>query len=459
MQAASVDGLGVDRKQSNTEESNDPTPREETDAAVPTVPTVVIDCGTRNTRIGFCGDDRPRYTFPSRAGYFSHPPNTQTTGTRDYFTGADVWESTKWAFVFSCRCHRFKNDTQALQQPTLSLLHSVGNLGETVLGNILSFANTNLVGQICVDLCEKLESKAATNGFICRGLAHHGAPNVDVLEMIWASSFYSRLRIDPSEHGVLLCCNGGVHVKSTREKQCELMFRQFNVKKVHFCNKAVLSLYATGRVTGTVLYSGESLSYCVPIYEGNLLSHAYTKCYVRTNQGAYVTDRIKRKHQVTTETARRMKEEWCAIYPSRSLAEDNRVPWDKREGHLIRKKEKTTSTVNVDKYDYAELFFSEAKVNVSGFHGYLQDDVSGSIFKCDLDIRVELFANIVLSGGNTMITGFSERLKDELVQFVPMYNVNVVAVENRDELGWIGGSILGALPGFNQMQNWVKKYT
>lgn len=44
------------------------------------------------------------------------------------------------------------------------------------------------------------------------------------------------------------------------------MFETFNVPLFFLANKAVLSLLATGRKSGVIVKSGESISYVVPIY-------------------------------------------------------------------------------------------------------------------------------------------------------------------------------------------------
>ena len=79
-----------------------------------------------------------------------------------------------------------------------------------------------------------------------------------------------------------------------------------------------------------------------------------------------------------------------------------------------------------------------------------------SILKCDVDIRKDLYNNIVLSGGTTMFPGFPERLSKELIALAPStMKVKVFAPQERKFLVWIGGSILSSLSTFQTM--WITK--
>ena len=98
-------------------------------------------------------------------------------------------------------------------------------------------------------------------------IEHGYVTNWDDLEKIFHHTFYNELRIDPSEHPLLL--TEPVHnPKSNREKMIQLMFEKFSVPSYYVGKQAVLSLYASGRTTGIVLESGDGVTQIVPIYEG-----------------------------------------------------------------------------------------------------------------------------------------------------------------------------------------------
>ena len=89
---------------------------------------------------------------------------------------------------------------------------------------------------------------------------------------------------------------------------------------------------------------------------------------------------------------------------------------------------------------------------MGGFH----ELVYGSILKCDIDIRKDLYSNIVMSGGTTMFPGIAERLSKEVTSLAPTtMKVKVVAPQERKFLVWIGGSILSSLSTFQTL--WITK--
>merc|ERR1712109_390300 len=79
-----------------------------------------------------------------------------------------------------------------------------------------------------------------------------------------------------------------------------------------------------------------------------------------------------------------------------------------------------------------------------------------SVMKCDVDIRRDLYKNIVMSGGTTMFTGIPERLEKEMKALAPQnMDIKVIAPPERKYSVWIGGSILASLSTFEEM--WVTK--
>ena len=82
-----------------------------------------------------------------------------------------------------------------------------------------------------------------------------------------------------------------------------------------------------------------------------------------------------------------------------------------------------------------------------GIHQLVLD----SCLQCDLELRLDLYRNVVLSGGNSMFPGFSERMRKELSALVSPLSVRVVAPSERNYFPWIGGSIVASLSTFSRM--------
>jgi len=111
-------------------------------------------------------------------------------------------------------------------------------------------------------------------------------------------------------------------------------------------------------------------------------------------------------------------------------------------------------TVGAERFRCTEVLFNPSMIGME--QDGIQHLLFTSIMKCDVDIRKDLYANIVLSGGSTMFEGLEGRLKKELEILAPeSMNVNIVAPEERKYSVWVGGSILASLMSFQEM--WIFK--
>ena len=109
-------------------------------------------------------------------------------------------------------------------------------------------------------------------------------------------------------------------------------------------------------------------------------------------------------------------------------------------------------TIGNERFRCPEALFQPSLLGMDacGIH----ETTYNSIMKCDIDIRMTLYGNIVLSGGNTMFPGIAERMHRELDDQCGR-RVKVIAPPERKFSAWIGGSILASLSTFQQM--WISK--
>jgi len=69
--------------------------------------------------------------------------------------------------------------------------------------------------------------------------------------------------------------------------------------------------------------------------------------------------------------------------------------------------------------------------------------------KCDVDIKKDLYGNIVLAGGTTMFKGIGEKLGKEVSALAPStMTIKVDDPPERKYSVWMGGSILSSLASF-----------
>ena len=283
----------------------------------------------------------------------------------------------------------------------------------------------------------------------------------DDMEKIWHHTFFNELRVAPEDHRVLLtevAMNPKIDAEkerrnTDREKMTQIMFETFNVPGFYVSIASVLSLYSSGRFTGIVVDSGDGVSSTVPVYEGYSLSPGIEHLDLAGRDlTEYMMKLMTERDLSFTTTAEReivrdIKEKLCYVALDFEEEEEAKRDYELPDGKIIQ--------IGSECFRCPEALMKPEKIGLQYSRGVHEQTVC-SITKCDVELHRDLYANIVLSGGNTMFEGLRERMSKEITSLAPNnYKIRVVAPPERKYSTWIGGSILASLSTFQRM--WIAR--
>lgn len=290
---------------------------------------------------------------------------------------------------------------------------------------------------------------------IDRGEIKNTEQDWECMSFIWEHIIKNLMQEELNSVNVLIT-DSILNTRENRQRMAQVFLETLGVNSLGIMPAPVLSLFSIGKTRGIVVDVGCGLTSIVPIFEGFALPHAIHKIPLAGND---ITSFIHQKLSAHLKPTQ--------MFLSRNISEEMVVvPLQYRKGQELLSEDKRFyelpggKIINVDQdvlANAAEILFKPSIIghNIKG----ITDQIVESIMKCDNDLKPDMYGNVVLSGGSSMMKGFHERVERDIrnrLEGVSNNDIKVHADSFRQHAAWIGGSMLASLSTFGQSMT-IKK--
>ncbi|GJD10109.1 Actin-6 [Galdieria sulphuraria] len=282
------------------------------------------------------------------------------------------------------------------------------------------------------------------------------------MEEIFKYIFFDELDVDPLHQTVILS-EPSLNPLKQRERMVEMLFEVFHIPALYIASQSMLALYSSGKTTGIVVDSGDSMTSVVPIYEGYTVQNGIQQQDISGKHLEQYLARLLWKkgyrfglHHRENDIIRTMKENSCYIALDYQK-EMEHFKQGKLKGKCFQLPDDSQITLDIECFQCPEMLFHPQLVGIQSYG--LIDMVCKCIQEIPYNIRKDLWNNIVLSGGSMMITGIQDRLKKDLKNNIPSTAAfHIFRLPDARLSTWLGGSILGNLPSFEKICMTLEEY-
>jgi len=272
---------------------------------------------------------------------------------------------------------------------------------------------------------------------------------------------FHELNVNPKTHLVMLSVPSNFG-DAIREQLLSVLITRMSVPGVFMMEQALLVLHSYNSQSGIIVDIGERLD-IVPVTDGfitlaGIIRHPIGGAALRESViSSFAERRYRFVSQAEKLLARLAVEKMCYVstdYISDCRSHDNNSeifknqidlsPYDLPPGTW------THLTNDTGRFKTTEGLFNPQLWGVD--FPSLAQLVKQAVQACPMDTRREMWRNIYLSGGTSLLPGLAERLKLELSKLVASsINIEVHTSPNRYHAAFIGACVFAEMPNFEQM--------
>ena len=266
------------------------------------------------------------------------------------------------------------------------------------------------------------------------------------MEALWRHTFMNEMRIDPTEHPLLLVEPVQTPVENS-ERCAQIMFEEFRFPGFYVSSQTALAMYSAGKTTGIVLDCGDGVCHCVPIVNGVPVRYAASRLEVAGRDiTTYATKLLAEDGILLSSTSserdivNNIKE--TIFYVALDYQAELRRPRaDVRASYTMP--DGNVEHATQARFMAPEILFTPSLIgkDTSGVAKMVVDCLE----QVEESQKAALVSNILLVGGSSQFPGFAPRMKADLLRLLPpSLRPNVVAPPNAQYFAWHGGALLGA---------------
>jgi actin-related protein len=246
----------------------------------------------------------------------------------------------------------------------------------------------------------------------------------------------------------------------------QLLFEKLGARAAFVCKRSVLSAFSVGKTNAIVVSVGSAVTSVSCVVGGHASQHFYSTWNVAGNaldheireklraqspnlnflpKSFLAAEKCRPSFRAAAENfhVARMKETVCRVAENRDIRVNvNSAAYELPDGTLVDCSKIAQSV--------PELLFSGKTKSIGSMVHEVVDKQRAS----DESLAQNLIANVVVCGGTTAMTGFAERVQNDLAKLSAKC-VYGQSGADRHNSAWIGGSIVASLGAFSNL--WITK--